>query len=150
MSVIGRLIVIFFGLILAIMAAGIALAIGIISPDWASADSDPFERVSFFIFAFFATSFVGATATLPALVLILFAEAARMRSVLYYGVAGAVVGLAAYFGSDVSSRLENTTDVTPVGHTLQLAAAAGILGGLVYWLIAGRKAGVWRGPPPNV
>ena len=150
MSVIGRLIVIFFGLILAIMAAGIALAIGIISPDWTGVDSDPFERVSFFVFAFFATSFVGAAATLPALVLILFAEAARMRNLLYYGVAGAVVGLAAYFGSDVSSRLENTTDVTPVGHTLQLAAAAGILGGLVYWLIAGRKAGAWRGPPSSV
>jgi hypothetical protein len=150
MSVLGRLIVIFFGLILAIMAAGIALAIGIISPDWAGADADPFERVTFFAFAFFATSFVGATATLPALVLIIFAEAARMRSFLYYGVAGALVGLAAYFGSDVSSRLENTTDVVPVGHTLQLAAAAGIIGGLVYWLVAGRKAGAWRRPAREV
>jgi hypothetical protein len=144
MSLLGRIIVIFFALIVASMAAGLALAIGIISPDWAGADSDPFERVSFFVLAFFATSFVGAAATLPALVLIVFAEAARMRSFLYYGVAGAVVGLASYFGSDVSSRLENTTDVTPVGHALQLAAAAGIIGGIVYWLIAGRRAGAWR------
>jgi hypothetical protein len=144
MSVLGRIIVIFFALIFATMAAGLALAIGIISPDWAGADSDPFERVSFFVFAFFATSFVGAAATVPALVLIVFAEAARMRSLLYYGVGGAVVGLAAYFGSDISSRLENTTDVVPVGHALQLAAAAGIIGGLIYWLIAGRRAGAWR------
>jgi hypothetical protein len=144
MSLLGRIVVIFFAFIVATMAAGIVLAIGIISPDWVGADSDPFERVSFFIFAFFATSFVGAAATLPALVLIVFAEAARMRSLLYYGVAGAVVGLAAYFGSDVSARLENTTDVVPVGHALQLAAAAGIIGGLVYWLIAGRRAGAWR------
>jgi hypothetical protein len=144
MSVLGRIIVIFFALIVATMAAGLALAIGIISPDWAGADSDPFERVSFFVFAFFATSFVGAAATVPALVLIVFAEAARMRSLLYYGVGGAVVGLAAYFGSDISSRLENTTDVVPVGHALQLAAAAGIIGGLIYWLIAGRRAGAWR------
>jgi hypothetical protein len=144
MSLLGRIIVIFFAFIVATMAAGIVLAIGIISPDWAGADSDPFERVSFFMFAFFATSFVGAAATLPALVLIVFAETARMRSLLYYGIAGAVVGLAAYFGSDVSGRLENTTDVVPVGHALQLAAAAGIIGGLVYWLIAGRRAGAWR------
>jgi len=27
---------------------------------------------------------------------------------------------------------------------LQLAAAAGIIGGVAYWLIAGRKAGAWR------
>jgi hypothetical protein len=146
MSLLGRIIVIFFALIVATMAAGIALAVGIISPDWAGVDSDPVERVSFFVVAFFATSFVGAAATFPALVLIVFAEAARMRSLLYYGVAGAVVGLAAYFGSDVSSRLESTTDVVPVGHALQLAAAAGIIGGLVYWLIAGRKAGRWREP----
>jgi len=144
MSLLGRIIVIFFALIVAGMAAGVALAIGIVAPDWPTMDSDPVERVSFFILAFFATSFVGAVATLPALVLIVYAEAARMRSFLYYGVAGAAVGLASYFGSDVSSRLENTTDVTPVGHALQLAAAAGIIGGIVYWLIAGRRAGAWR------
>jgi hypothetical protein len=144
MSLIGRIIVIFFAFIVAAMAAGIVLAIGIVSPEWTSGDSDPFERVSFFVFAFFATSFVGAAAMLPALVLIVFSEIARMRSIIYYGVAGAVVGLAAYFGSDISARLDNTTDMTPVGHALQLAAAAGIIGGLAYWLIAGRRAGAWR------
>ena len=144
MSLFGRIVVIIFAVILASLAAGIALAIGIIAPDWATMDSDPVERVTFFIFAFFATSLVGAAAILPALVLIAVAEAMRIRSFLYYGVGGGLVGLASYFGSDISSRLENTTDVTPVGHVLQLAAAAGIIGGLVYWVIAGRKAGAWR------
>jgi hypothetical protein len=63
-----------------------------------------------------------------------------------YGIGGALVALASYYGSDISVQLENTTDVTPVANTLQLAAAAGILGGLAYWLIAGRNAGRWRGP----
>ena len=49
MSLLGRIIVIVFALIVAIMAAGITLAIGIIAPDWAGIDADPFERVSFFI-----------------------------------------------------------------------------------------------------
>jgi hypothetical protein len=146
MSLLGRIIVILFALIVASMAAGIALSIGILAPVWASMDTDPVERVIFFVGAFFGTSFVGATATLPALVLIVVSEAARMRSLLYYGVAGAVVGLSSYFGSNISGRLENTTDVVPVDHGLQLAAAAGIIGGLVYWLIAGRRAGAWRAP----
>ena len=146
MSLLGRIIVIAFALIVAAMVAGITLAIGIVAPDWAGIDSDPVERVSFFIVSFFATSFVGAVAFLPALVVIVFAEIARMRSFLYYGVGGALVGLASYFGSDISVRLENTTDVPPVGHSLQLAAAAGIVGGLAYWLIAGRNAGHWRKP----
>jgi len=148
MPLFGRIIVIFFALIVAIVAAGIVLAIGIVAPDWAGVDSDPFERVSFFIFSFFATSFVGAVAMLPALVLIIISEAASLRNFLYYGVGGALVGLASYYGSDISVSLENTTDVVPVGNALQLAAAAGIVGGIIYWLIAGRNAGRWREPRP--
>ena len=146
MSLLGRIIVILVALILAIMAAGITLAIGIIAPDWAGIDSDPAERLIFFIVSFFATSFVGAVAILPAALLIVISEAARLRSFLFYGVGGALVGLASYYGSDISVRLENTTDVPPVANALQLAAAAGIIGGLVYWLIAGRNAGRWREP----
>src|SRR5215467_8217619 len=137
MSLFGRIIVIFFALIVAIIVAGIVLAIGIVAPDWAGIDSDPFERVSFFIVSFFTTSYVGAVALLPALVVILATEAARLRNFLYYGVGGALVGLASYYGSDISVGLENTTDVAPVNNALQLAAAAGIVGGIVYWLIAG-------------
>jgi hypothetical protein len=144
MSLLGRILVIAIALFVAIMAAGVALAIGIIAPDWPWLDSDPFERVSFFVISFFATSFVGATAFVPALLLIAVAEIMRLRSLLYYAAAGAVVGFASYFGSDIELRLENTTDVAPVFHPLQLAAAAGIVGGLAYWLLAGRNAGRWR------
>ena len=144
MSLIGRIFVIFFALIAAIMVAGIVLSIGLVAPEWPWLDSDPMERVMFFAVSFFATSYVGATAFVPALLLILLAEIARLRSILYYGVAGAIVGLASYFGSDIELRLENTTDVAPAGNPLQLAAAAGIIGGLAYWLIAGRNAGRWR------
>jgi hypothetical protein len=149
MSLFGRIIVIFFALIVAIMIAGITLAVGIVLPEWPAMDSDPVERVIFFVSAFFATSFVGAVAFLPALLVIVIAEAARMRSFIYYGVGGALVGLASYFGSNISVRLENTTDVAPVGNALQLVAAAGIIGGLAYWLIAGRNAGRWREAPSS-
>jgi hypothetical protein len=146
MTLFGRIIMILCALILAIMAAGITLAIGIVAPDWAGIDSDPVERLSFFIVSFFATSFVGAVAIMPAALLIVISEAARLRSFLFYGVGGALVGLASYYGSDISVRLENTTDVPPVANALQLAAAAGIIGGLVYWVVAGRNAGRWREP----
>src|SRR5258708_37296931 len=146
MSVLGRIIVIAFALIVAAMVAGITLAVGIGALDWTAIDSAPVERVSFCTVSFFATSFVGAVAFLPALVVIVFAEIARMRNFLYYGVGGALVGLASYFGSDISLRLENTTDLSPGGHSLPLAAAAGDIGGLACWLIARRKPRPWRGP----
>jgi len=142
----GRIIVIAFALIVASMVAGIALAVGIVAPEWPWFDSDPVERVKFFMVSFFATSFIGATAFVPAVLLVVVAEVMRLRSLLYYAAAGAVVGLASYFGSNVELRLENTTDVAPAFHPLQLAAAAGIVGGLAYWLLAGRNAGRWRAP----
>jgi hypothetical protein len=144
MALIVRIFVIVFALIVACMAAGVALAIGVMLPDWPY--TDPFERMVFFSVAFFATSFAGAVAFLPALLAIAVAEALRLRSFLYYAACGAVISLLGYYGSDVSARLEDTTDIEPVGHALQLAAAAGIIGGLVYWLIAGRSAGRWREP----
>ena len=144
MSLLGRIIVIIFGLLVAVIVAGITLALGIVLPDWAAMDSDPIERVIFFFVAFFATGLVVTYALLPALLVIAISEVARMRSFIYYGVGGAMVALASYYGSDISFQLENTTDVTPVANALQLAAAAGILGGLSYWLIAGRNAGRWR------
>lgn len=149
MSLLGRIIVIFFSLIVAIVVAGVALVIGIIAPDWAGIDSDPFERVTFFVASFFATSLVGSVAFVPALVVVVIAEIARMRSFIYYGFGGALVGLASYFGTNISVRLENTTDVAPVNNALQLAAAAGIVGGLAYWLLAGRNAGRWRDSRPR-
>jgi hypothetical protein len=144
MSLFGRIIVIIFGLLIAVIVAGITLALGIVLPEWAAMDSDPVERVIFFFVAFFATSLVIVYALLPAAVVISILEALRMRSFVYYGVGGALVALASYYGSDISVQLENTTDVPPVANALQLAAAAGILGGLAYWLIAGRNAGRWR------
>jgi H+/Cl- antiporter ClcA len=145
----GRIIVIFLALMIAMMIAGIALAIGIVVPDRSWLDADPLERVAFFTVSFFATSFIGASAFVPALLLIAVAEIMRLRSLLYYAAAGAVVGLTSYFGSNVELRLENTTDVAPVFHPLQLAAAAGIVGGLAYWLLAGRNAGRWRDRQPS-
>ena len=56
MSLLGRIIVIIFALLVAIVAAGITLAIGILLPEWQAMDSDPVERVIFFFAAFFATS----------------------------------------------------------------------------------------------
>jgi hypothetical protein len=141
MAFITRLVVIFLGFLIAIMAAGLVLAIGVVAPDFNGIDSDPIERVLFFGFAFLAASYAGATALLPTLAAIVLAEVAHMRSVLYYGFVGALIGLAAFYSVDLSAALEETTDITPVGHGLELAAAAGIVGGLVYWLIAGRTAG---------
>jgi hypothetical protein len=144
MSLVARLFVIFFSLVLAIIAAGLALALGVMVPDFVTVTTDPVEHFTFFAVQFFATGFVGFVAFVPALVLIAIAETFDIRSIFYYTIAGAAIGLFAYYGSNISVALENTTDLPPVSFGLQLVAASGIIGGFVYWLFAGRKAGLWK------
>jgi hypothetical protein len=139
-----RILMVLFALFVAIMAAGATIATGMFLPEWGMMETDPVDRAMFFVAAFFATSFAGTVAFLPAFLAVIVAEAFSLRSFLYYGTAGALIGLLGYFGSNISARLEDTTDITPVAHSLELVAAAGIVGGLVYWLLAGRNAGRWR------
>lgn len=144
MSLFFRFFVVLFALLVAILAAGIALAIGVMLPDFVTVTTDPIEHFTFFAVSFFATSMVGAYAFVPAVVLIVIAEAFDIRSIFYYALAGAAIGLIAYYGSNVSVQLEETTDLPPVAFGLQLVAASGIIAGFVYWLIAGRRAGRWK------
>jgi hypothetical protein len=146
MSLVARLFVIFFSLVLAIIAAGLALALGVMVPDFVTVTTDPVEHFTFFAVQFFATGYVGFVAFVPALVLIAIAETFDIRSIFYYTIAGAAIGLFAYYGSDFSAALESTTDLPPVSFGLQLVAASGIIGGFTYWLFAGRKAGLWKNP----
>ena len=146
MSFVSRFFVILFSLLFAILAAGIALAIGIMAPELFSVSSDPVEKFMFFAAAFFATSFVGAIAFVPAVVLIAIAESFNIRSIFYYALGGGLIAAIPWYSADISVRLENTTDISPVNYGLQLVVAAGIIGGFVYWLLAGRKAGLWKDP----
>ena len=74
---------------------------------------------------------------LPALAVIVIGEVARIRSWLYYmiggGLALACVPLVARGG-----QIDEISTVPPI--VWQVFATAGFAGGLVYWLIAGRKA----------
>lgn len=141
-----RFFVILFSLIFALLAAGIALAVGVMAPELVTMTSDPIEKFAFFAMAFFTVSFVGATAFIPAVILVAIAETFDIRSIFYYAIGGGLVAAVVWYMSDISVQLENTTDLSPIRYGLQLVAAAGIIGGFVYWLLAGRKAGRWKNP----
>ena len=141
-----RFFVILFSLIFALLAAGIALAVGVMAPELVTMSSDPIEKFAFFAIAFFSVSFVGATAFVPAVILVAIAETFDIRSIFYYAIGGGLVAAVVWYMADISVQLENTTDLSPIRYGLQLVAASGIIGGFVYWLLAGRKAGRWKNP----
>ena len=78
-----------------------------------------------------------AQTLVPALLLIIIGEVARIRGALYYVVGGgaalAVVPLLARIGQPLT-----VLDLSPV--VWQVLATAGFAGGFAYWLIAGRNA----------
>ncbi len=146
MALIGRIFVIVFAMLVATLAAGIAIAIGLLGPEWHVLSGDFAERASFWVLVFFASSFTGGIALLPVFILIVLAESFALRSVLLHALAGAAILLLGYYGSGFGHRFEESIDrpPPPVSRELELAAAAGAVFGLVYWAIAGRKAGAWR------
>ncbi len=74
---------------------------------------------------------------IPALVVVIVGEIARIRSAIYY-VAGGGLALAAM---PMLARMTDSGNVViPETTVWQVFATAGFAGGFVYWLIAGRNA----------
>ena len=72
-------------------------------------------------------------------------EAFQLRGALTYAVGGGLVGLACYLGL-VPFDPDTLRFDGIVRRHLEIMTGAGIVAGLVYWMIAGRNAGAWREP----
>ena len=60
MLLLGRLFVITFAIFVAMLAAGIAIAVALLGPQWHGFSGEIGERVGFWLLVFFGTSFTGA------------------------------------------------------------------------------------------
>ena len=144
MALIGRILVILVAFFAASLAAGIVLVFSIVFPEWGSGRFG-FDEGSFAVVATIGFVVIGSFGFLPALIIALVTEALNVRSALVYATGGAVLGAVSYLGI---TRFDPDT-MTMVGgirREVEIMAGAGIVAGLVYWLIAGRNAGAWREP----
>lgn len=145
-----RLTMMFVGYVWACVAASLVLTLGTLTPHWgdlgalANALGAPaadvpaaalWSVVGIGAFIIFAVGFI------PMLLVITLVEGFALRSVAIYGVIGAVLALAAAYGLDFGGYTAPDIDLM---HEREVFAAAGIAGGLVYWLFAVRRAGVWK------
>ncbi|QPC85996.1 hypothetical protein GA830_04035 [Mesorhizobium sp. NBSH29] len=143
----GRIVVILFGYLVGAIAAGAFLNFLIIArlglnPDemrWALVGS---AFVSVPVFAFF----VAYQAFIPAMLAIGATEFFKKRDWLVQALAGAAVAL---FVLGTVARSETTVSLTDLPVAMAVIAS-GLVGGIAYWLIAGRSAGRWREPQANV
>jgi len=146
MALIGRLIVIFFAFLLACFAAGAIVVVAVLYPEFSDLGVREIDQSAISVVLGFGFIFLSGFALLPALVVVLITEAFYIRGMLTYAVGGAIVGAACYLGLVPFDTTTMQFDGIVRRH-LEIMTGAGIVAGLVYWMIAGRNAGNWREPP---
>ena len=143
MALIGRLFVILF----ACLAAGMIVVGAVLYPEFSDLGSGQIDQSAINVVLGFGFIFLSGFALLPALIVVLITEAFYVRGVLTYAVGGAIVGAACYLGlvpfDPATLRFDGI-----VRRHLEIMTGAGIVAGLIYWMIAGRSAGAWREPRP--
>ena len=104
-----------------------------------SGTEDPVAQWATVISVLLSTLFISYYAFLPSALLITISEVQAIRSWLYFALSGGAVALSVV----VLRAMDRTAEgaVVPVD---AVTIAAGLAGGIAYWLIAGRGAGMWR------
>ena len=143
MHLIGRLFAIIFGFLAASLVAGAIVVFAVLFPELSALDTGVIDPNAINVLLGFGFIFVSGFALLPALVVVAVTESFAIRSVLAYAIGGGVVGLACYLGL-VPFDTESWRFDGIVRRHLEVMTGAGIVGGLIYWLIAGRRAGFVR------
>ena len=146
MALIGRLFVILFRFLFACFAAGMIVVGAVLYPEFSDLGSGPIDQSAINVVLGFGFIFISGFALLPAMIVVLITEAFYVRGVLTYAVGGAIVGCACYLGLVPFDPATLHFDGIVRRH-LEIMTGAGIVAGLVYWMIAGRTAGAWREPP---
>ena len=146
MALIGRLFVILFAFLLSCFAAGAIVVVAVLYPEFSDLGVRDVDQSAINVVLGFGFIFISGFALLPALIVVLITETFNIRGVLTYAVGGAIVGAACYLGLTPFDTEMMQFNVIVQRH-LEIMTGAGIVAGLVYWMIAGRRAGAWREPP---
>ena len=142
LHIMGRIIIVPIGFLLAVavtIAVLLTLGLEVTTQTLARKSSDA-DRIEVLVgMGLDILHIFAATTVLPALLVVIVGEVARIRSMLYYvlggGLAIAVFPLLARLGPTLSEA----GGPLPV-RAWAVLSTAGFAGGLAYWLVAGRRA----------
>jgi hypothetical protein len=137
MRAIGRLIVVPLGFLIAAAAAGFVLfTLGLEKITHALHGTEVGAETVVYAFDM-GTLILSGLTIIPALAVVIVGEVARIRSWLYYMIGG---GLALAALPLLGRINDASVAAMPDAAVWQVLATAGFVGGLTYWLIAGRNA----------
>lgn len=136
MHAIGRLFLMAFAYCVAVLVAGVFLLAANVGLKPQSPHEAGWFWSQFIVYGVMTASMIGAATAIPAFIFTVLAETFRWRSFfLHVGVGGLIgigVSALAHSGGIAEDAIQNN---------LALMAATGLVGGFVYWLLAGRWAG---------
>jgi hypothetical protein len=148
MTVLFRIMMMFVGYVWACIAASLVLALGTLAPQWNDffnsfgMQSPEVQSAAMWTVVGLGAFIIFFVGFLPVLLVIVITEGFGLRSVVVYGVIGGALALAMAYGLDFARHIA-PADID-IAREREVFAAAGIAGGLVYWLFAGRRAGIWK------
>ncbi len=147
MALVGRMFVVFFGFLAACFVAGLVVVVALLLPEMidemTDLSLDQFDSSALNVILGVGFIVVSGFALLPALIAVLITETFSIRHFLAYAVAGGLAGLCCYLAF-IPFDTVTMTFTGIIRRHLEVMAGAGILGGVMYWMIAGRNAGAWR------
>jgi hypothetical protein len=143
MRLVGRILWVLLAFMIASTAAALVVTIGSLQPASADPGSGMVMDEAVSLIVGVSAVWIAAMTLIPAALLIAIAEGFRLRSFVFYALAGAAIACYCGLGGGFAGELA-------FDHTSELLAASGIAAGLIYWLLAGRRAGAWREAPAPV
>jgi hypothetical protein len=144
MAIVVRILMVIIAYVLACIAASLVLTIGTLAPQWEQIAPQGLPSVVLWSVVGVSTAVIAIVALLPSFLVIALAEGFAWRSIVLYGVLGGVLALALTYGIDFAGYAHGSGLDRTFAHEREVLAASGIAGGLVYWVFAGRKAGLWK------
>lgn len=127
------------GFLAANLVAGLVLVLFVVTPSDIAADSDRMPGAGLLALSAATQSAIFSAAF--ALLAAAFAEWQNLRGWLYYALTGVAIAAA---GLMVQYSGEAPTQTILNDYAVRAFMATGILAGLTYWFIAGRRAGADR------
>lgn len=149
MNVLFRLTMMVVGYFWACIAASLVLTLGTLAPQWndlfggSGPPSPDAQSAALWTVVGLGALIIFVVALLPTLLVIALTEGLAVRSIVLYGVIGGALALTLAYGLDFAGYIAPPGGDIDLDREREVFAAAGIAGGLVYWLFAGRKAGAW-------
>ena len=142
MAILVRILVMIAAYALGCLAAAIVMTLGTLAPSWNDLGAIGIHSGEIWSILGLGAGVIGVIALLPALLVLILAEGFGWRSIVGYGLLGCGLALSLRYGLDFAGYV-GAPDTT-MARQREILAAAGIAGGLVYWLFAGRRAGAWK------